>query len=450
MLLRRRQRVTFVKKYLLVASKDRAMEMAAAALTKERDAATVTVDELQVTISGAGHDMKSPITGLVLAVESVVTTLQGDLSQHAVASTQQVVRTCIDAYGTIMHLTMIVNRSVDYCKIRADLNLTPTMQPVHLADCIQQVIGCYSSDAGMSVTLKDIPTDVPIECLTDASWLQDNLLCVVGNACKYSQRTRVRVSGGIVVIVRRIMVGGRKFLEFAVKDCGVTLAPAELQALFMRPVTFRREAVGGMGLGMCCLAARLTALGGTYGARARSDSVPGTVVWFRIPLESCKEGQKAPRSVLCLEAPVGVGVVSVSSAPNLVLQAQDMDAAGPGSVQSKRSTVDKPLRGRTILVVDDAPTIVKMVVRQLVNAGATVESAKDGREGVEVFKAASTPFDIVVTDIQVRHWAFSSVRPLVICMSVLALVCELLLITSDNNQSLLFSCVLSTFLHLAS
>ena len=188
------------------------MEVAATALKRERDAATVTVDELQGTISGAGHDMKSLITGLVLAVESVVTALQSDAAQSTTppsAGAQQAVKTCIDAYGTIMHLTMIVNRSVDYCKIRADLNLTPTLQPVHLADCVQQVIGCCSSDAGMSIQLKDIPTEVPIEGITDASWLQDNLLCVVGNACKYSERTRMRAGGGITVSLRRVMVGGR-------------------------------------------------------------------------------------------------------------------------------------------------------------------------------------------------------------------------------------------------
>jgi CheY-like chemotaxis protein len=52
-------------------------------------------------------------------------------------------------------------------------------------------------------------------------------------------------------------------------------------------------------------------------------------------------------------------------------------------------------------VVDDAPTIVKMVTRMLTAAGATVDFAKDGREGVDVFKAADPAFDMVVTDIQV-------------------------------------------------
>ena len=62
---------------------------------------------------------------------------------------------------------------------------------------------------------------------------------------------------------------------------------------------------------------------------------------------------------------------------------------------------EKPLAGLHVLVVDDAPTIVKMVTRMLSAAGATVDFAKDGREGVEVFKAAEPAFDMVVTDIQV-------------------------------------------------
>ena len=386
------------------------MKLVSTRLKKERDAAAMTADELHVTISGAGHDMKSPITGLVLAVESVVTTLQRDLSQHALPSTQQAVRTCIDAYGTIMHLTMIVNRSVDFCKIRGGLNLTPTLQPVHLADCIQQVIGCYSSDAGMSVTLKDIPTDVPVEGLTDASWLQDNLLCIVGNACKYSQRSRVRADGGILVVVRRVILGGRKLVEIAVKDCGTTLEPAVLQAFFMRPVTFKRESVGGMGLGMCCLAARVDALGGTYGARVRTDHVAGTSVWFRIPFKPCKEGQQAPRSALCMEALVGVGGLAVCDSQRVPVT----------TAAAHTKSADKPLQGLSILVVDDAPSIVKMVVRQLINAGATVESAKDGREGVEMFKAAeSRRFGIVITDIQVLRFDIANISILYSVLLVL-------------------------------
>jgi hypothetical protein len=81
-----------------------------------------------------------------------------------------------------------------------------------------------------------------------------------------------------------------------------------------------------------------------------------------------------------------------------------------------------PLQGLTILVVDDAPTIVRMVTRMLTSAGATVESAKDGREGVEVFRDAEVAFDIVVTDIQVHTQRIQSYRRTCACTHTSTLV----------------------------
>ena len=412
---------------------------------------------------------------------------------------------------------------------------------------------------------------------------QDNLLCVVGNACKYSQRSRVDGSdSGITVTVHCVLVGGRKLVEFSVQDASsFRFTPVELKALYNRPVIFKREAVGGMGTGMCCLAARVQALGGGCGARLRADGAAGTVVWFRVPLvEGCEgaageegggsedEGSSAlttsrlppalqvnpltavadsaaflakkfdsvsklmrrrssgltggaeggegevpvrvsrrqlekaveevegdgkesgfdggvvvipgsngkneghergqvvdkdeaedkdvetgaaemdrisapalapvplatPRSLLVttsmpVTAPVPVLMPAPTLAPVAVpaLQLMTFDPlpsprSRPGisltriptpAYSAPHSPRSNPhlLQGRTILVVDDAPTIVKMVVRMLTAAGATVDFAKDGREGLEVFKAAQPAFDMVVTDIQVladRHRHASS------------------------------------------
>ena len=321
-----------------------------------------------------------------------------------------------------------------------------------------------------------------------------------------------------------MVVGGRKMIEFSVQDTSVhRFSSIELKALYNRPVTFRREAVGGMGTGMCCLAARVKALGGDCGARLRADSSPGTVVWFRVPwveglvavpqtsglsamdlsamdpavsarplvsdpivflakkfdsvsklirrgsslqalgnggnggsgtgecfrqsrrververveeegditgervamVQSQRKGQDkgqdqdqgkaedqykarevqapAPATLVLTLAPV--------PATGLALEAGRRPASGQASVPapgkasgavSRTPRTDKPLNGLTSLVVADAPTIGKMVTRRLAAAGATVESAKDGREGVEVFKAAEVAFDIVVTDIKVH------------------------------------------------
>ena len=162
------QRVAFIKMILLVDSKQQLMQM-------ERDAATVTKDDLQATIASSGHDMKSPITSLMLAIESVVSTLQDDMASkkgQELSSHRQAVGTCMDAFGTIMHLNMIVNRSVDYCNILATISLTPTLRPVHLKDCIEQVIKVCAATSSMSVRLTGISANVPVHVLTDAFWLQ--------------------------------------------------------------------------------------------------------------------------------------------------------------------------------------------------------------------------------------------------------------------------------------
>ena len=162
---------------LLVESKQQLMRI-------ERDAANVTKDDLQAIVASSGHDMKSPITSLLLAIESVVSTLQSEVAtqpSHHSSPLHQALGTFVDALGTIMHMGMIVNRSVDYCKILANLSLTPTLRSVHVKDCVEQVISASSAIADVAVTLTALPSSVPEHLLTDGFWLQVSAasLCVV-------------------------------------------------------------------------------------------------------------------------------------------------------------------------------------------------------------------------------------------------------------------------------
>lgn len=52
---------------------------------------------------------------------------------------------------------------------------------------------------------------------------------------------------------------------------------------------------------------------------------------------------------------------------------------------------------KTILAIDDSPSILQMVSRTLASAGYTVIEAKDGQEGYE--KAVANRPDAVVTDL---------------------------------------------------
>ena len=142
------------------------------------------------------------------------------------------------------------------------------------------------------IALSNISDDIPDEIMTDLSWLRDNLMCIIGNAVKYSVAS-------VLINVKTVSSGGNRMLEIDVQDSGADkLSPTQLKALFDRPIQFAREAVGGMGVGLFCMGERCKALGGESGARLRLDNKSGVVVWFRIPLERCPPGKKATKSEL--------------------------------------------------------------------------------------------------------------------------------------------------------
>ena len=212
----------------------------------------------------------------------------------------------------------------------------------------------------------------------------------------------------------------------------------QLKALFDRPVGFRRDAVGGMGTGMCCLAARVKALGhgADCGARRRTDDVQGVDVWMRVPFEPPAGHLRALSGIddveqmsTLLDLSFGHHV-SLLAANKSEIFAPDFDdppapATGPiapavadhtttAEAPSNRSdkkdaatSSPSPLAGLRILVVDDSAPIRKVMQRNLKDAGAVVETAIDGQDAVKVVHdcvtAASSAarFDVIVTDIQV-------------------------------------------------
>ena len=167
-----------------------------------------------------------------------------------------------------------------------------------------------------------------------------------------------------------------------------------------------RKQEGGMGLGLVCLAERVKALGGTYGACLRTDQKSGSVIWFKIPFPN-------PDSIS--------GMISRKSISPTPTETEITDATHDKNINSREPAIF----GLNVLVVDDSITILKMMVFILKKAGANVVNCKNGREAVE--KTKEMQFDIIITDIQmpvldgysatreIREWeVFHSIKPKII------------------------------------
>lgn len=57
-------------------------------------------------------------------------------------------------------------------------------------------------------------------------------------------------------------------------------------------------------------------------------------------------------------------------------------------------------RGKKILVAEDSPAIRNMLVTEFSEVGFEVQSARDGREAMEIFQKTEPPFDLVISDVE--------------------------------------------------
>lgn len=201
--------------------------------------------------------------------------------------------------------------------------------------------------------------EVPEVVVSDPIRLKQILTNVVSNALKFTQRGRVEIRA------RAVCVDGKCALTIEVEDTGVGISPNQAGRLF-QPFTQADDSTtrkfGGTGLGLL-LSRRLCGLLG------------GTVQMKRSQL--------------------GVGSTFEIAFPEIAV-AKELSVHSPGAASESFDAHD--LRGRQILLVEDAPDNQELMKRILTKRGAQVEIASNGAEGVEM--ARSMSFDCILMDVQ--------------------------------------------------
>ena len=308
-------------------------------------------------------------------------------------------------------MTMTINRCLDYTKSTNGFKLVPKFETVSLKQSLSMPVKLMQgAQHAIAIAMNSIPDDICSHIITDKQWLIENLLCLLSNASKYSSKGTVTVDVFTVKLniddvlqsprSRRAMkeaapTGVAEHLRFEVQDTGIGLSDEAMQSLF-NPFKQAQRLAGGTGLGLFSLAKRVEALQGTYGVMRRPDGEQGSLFWFTIPYRPDRETAEALRMRLgCLSH-------SFSS------ESSSEDHAGE-PVYNIPPLVEGPFK---VLVVDDAPLIVKMTTMLLQRKGHTVQHAVNGADALDKLRvnlsnsprlSRSLPtqsFDVVLMDLQ--------------------------------------------------
>ena len=307
------------------------------------------------------HEIRTPMTAIV-GLADVLRRSRSDLDDKTRAWLEQIHRNAD-------HLVALLNDLLDLSKIDAgELQMSNGPVPMHdVLDSVESTLLPKAQEKGLELRVT-CDQRLPLMFMSDRLRLRQILLNLGANAIKFTDRGRVDIEANLLEGTE----GPNPVLSLVVRDTGVGIAADQLELIFQPFMQSPGEdlaARGGTGLGLDISRRLARALGGDISVVSQPGL--GSAFTLRLPLVPCDEGAQI---VAHLE-----------------------------EVTSTSLATEGRLAHRRLLVVDDNPDNRDVATFYLKEAGALVETAADGAEGVRMVQAAGAaarPYDAVLMDMR--------------------------------------------------
>jgi PAS domain S-box-containing protein len=348
-----------VKGFIIVAANVSSYKTIEAELKDAKIAADVANETKSAFLANMSHEIRTPLGAVIGFSELLV---DGNLSVSEKRNTIEVIK----RNGRL--LSTIINDILDLSKVEAG-KMEIERIPVSLFDLVREIAVLLNLDAvGKGIQLNvSFDGPIPKTVLTDPSRLRQILFNIVGNAIKFTDR-------GTVSLTIKLDPDDKDKILFIVQDTGTGITEEQQQRLFspfmQADVTTTRR-FGGTGLGLVLSKKLSKALNGDV---RLAHSALGKGSTFVI---SIAHGQPEMAFI-------------ENTNQNQAASSQTLELPFLPQVQG--------ISKLKILIVDDSLDNLALIKHILKIAGATVETANNGKEGIE--KALGEYFDVILMDLQ--------------------------------------------------
>jgi two-component system sensor histidine kinase ChiS len=315
------------------------------------------------------HELKTPLNGIIGLSGTLLQGATGPLSE-ALRNNIQVIR------SSGIRLATLVDKILQVSELRNN-KVTITPMPVNLAQVIgelQTLMAPAAAEKKLRLQV-DLPTDLPA-VMADRDRLTQILYNLVGNAIKFTEQ-------GEVTVTARPHDGK---IRISVRDTGIGIAPANHQKIFRsfeQLESSETRRYGGLGLGLS-VSQQLAALHQTR-IELTSMEGKGSEFWFDLnaatvqPAISLPEGETLPLHRL---------------SESIAQEMQTRAATAP----QKHEAASSERRTYNILLVDDEPVNLQVLINQLSLVGYKVNVAQSGKQAIDYMEHEPVP-DAILLDV---------------------------------------------------
>ena len=315
------------------------------------------------------HELKTPLNGII--------GLAGTLLEGAAGPVAEALRKNIE---TIKHsglrLATLVDGILELTAVQnKKIQIVPA--PVDFRELSDEVLTVMRPAANHKklLLLSEIPADLPA-IIADKDRLAQILFNLLGNAIKFTD------TGAVTLKAQ----GTAQGIRISVVDTGIGIAQENQSRIFnsfeqLEGANTRKFGGLGLGLTVCQQLAQL------HGSRVEVQSAPGQGSEFSLVLPMAA-GEAAARPIAPKETKKPSAPV-IRSAPSLETTA----AANAG-------IADQTARGRkyNVLVVDDEPVNLQVLLNQLSLFGYDVHVAESGQQAIDYMEHEKLP-DAILLDV---------------------------------------------------